>query len=342
VLRDRHAGEPALAAVELKRLLASAADGALDQDLPPEGRAPTPSPGPLRFTVAADDRGVRAALDAAALPDGRALVAYGEGGAALLGRDGHTVARLDAPAHRLVVSDLGTRALALAPRGEAIRVSWLDLDARTVKHLGDLRLDAFAPSFDGVSWAVATGADVRLLDVLGGLRTLWRVPDSGPFPRHLARVAGALAFVTGVPGAELEGWRYELRGLVLRARTPLAPGEPAALGPDGRWLALCQEGGDVYLTGPVESRGKAPLRLGSGDPVALAADAALAAAVRTPSGVSLLMLDREDRTLATLELAAARTATVRLQGHRLTVADDQGRVVAVDLAARRVTHDLRM
>ena len=73
------------------------------------------------FTLA--DSGSLPIYDAAFLPGGRSLVALGEAGLRLLNREGRTITHFEIPAHRLVVSDNGGRALALAPRGETWRIA---------------------------------------------------------------------------------------------------------------------------------------------------------------------------------------------------------------------------
>jgi hypothetical protein len=195
-----------------------------------------------------------------------------------------------------------------------------------------------------MTWAVALGADVLLLDVLGGLRTVWRVPDAGPSPRGFTRRPGLLGFVTGRQGGEVEGWRYEGAQLVLRGRGNLTGDGPFALRQDGRWVTLPWSGEGMVLFGEASTNPqRVPLELLSGEPLGLASGGGVmvAAGVRTPAGVTVLALDLEGRPLATLELLGAHGAALRLEGDRLTVADDLGRVVAADLAAGRVTHDLR-
>src|SRR5262249_42020814 len=112
-----------------KRVVAYAGDAPLRADLP--AIAPAKRVSPDDTTVVrrwpASDAGTVPVLDAAALPGDRLLVALGELGVRIYGRDGRVVARIDQPAHHVVVSDLGTRALALAPRGATNRIARLDL-----------------------------------------------------------------------------------------------------------------------------------------------------------------------------------------------------------------------
>jgi len=347
-LRDRARGRwPG--ADPVKELAALARDGALEADLPRVAARRTPRP-EVKVTLQHDDRGARAALDAAALPGGRVLVAFGEAGAALLARDGREVARFDVPSHRLVVSDLGTRALALGDRGEATRVSVLDLDARTARPLCDLRLEGFAPSYDGARWWVVVGRSVAMLDALrDDLRTLWHVRDLPGPPFALERDGGTTSFVTGF---ELrEGWVYE--GEVLRRRAPLAPaldGESVqlALGgyAGGAWHAVmtaAPDGPATLRSAEVGASGGLPLApgeqlLGAG----VAGGARVGVALRTAAGIDVVIVDPADlRPVARVSLPGAEDVVLRLAGERVTVADRWGRVVGIDLAAGRVTHDVR-
>src|SRR5262249_31275590 len=106
-----------------RRLLELADDPALRADQPvipaptePARLAPTTTPG-FEIGWAAADAGALPVHDAAELPDGRLVLALGELGVRIIGRDGRTTAHIDQPAFQLVMSDLGTRALAIAPRG---------------------------------------------------------------------------------------------------------------------------------------------------------------------------------------------------------------------------------
>ncbi len=347
VLRDRAAGQARL--VDVVRLTALAADGALDADLPVPSSARVPR-GVIMLELRSDDAGTRPVLDAAALPGGRILVALGEAGAILLTRDGRSVARFDVPAHRLVVSDLGTRALALAPRGEAIRVSRLDLETGTARPLRDLSIRTFARSYDGATWAVATDDAVLVLDTLrDDLRTLWNVSALPGAALALERNAAGLSFVTFKGPGVSEGWFYE--GLTLRCRAPLAPARQGekllALGAfsQGRWFSVvCPDGeANPVLRSALESvQGAHPLP-GAESVLDLVGGDAAIAATRTANGVEVVALEPASlRVRALVTLAGARSATVRAVGERVTLADDRGRIVALDLDAGRVIHDLRM
>lgn len=346
LLRDAAAGDGP--AVAVARLVSLAADGALDADLPPVERLRTAT-GPPALRIGADDRGARPVLDAAVLPGGRVLAALGEAGAALLARDGRVVARLDAPAHRLVVSDAGTRALAIAPRGEAVRVTALDLRARTARPLRDLHLGGFAPSFDGAAWVVAAGREILILDTLrDDLRTIWRV-DGLPGPAGaLHRDARSIRFITALETSAVETWRYELPGPVLRERGRREVGTPgetlAGLGLAGdHWFAVLRQEAGASIRPAWGASTPAHGVPGSWELLEVAGGAAFAAAFATDQGVEVVAVPPAPLTPpATISLGGASAARIRLDGTRLTACDALGRIAGIDLGTGRVTHVLRV
>lgn len=123
-------------------------------DAPPR----TGPSGPLDLRIPAGSSGTVALLDAVMLPGGKALVALGEAGALLLSREGKRLHHFDQPAHELVLSTRGDRALALAPRGRAWRVARLDLVGHRSRVWCEVELATWAPDFDGASWLVGGGA----------------------------------------------------------------------------------------------------------------------------------------------------------------------------------------
>jgi hypothetical protein len=351
LLRDRALGRAA--GGDLERLAALAADGAFDADLPRTRPRPA-STTPASLVLDAGDRGTRSARDAAILPSGHILAALGEGGAALLARDGRVLARLDAPAHRLVVSDLGTRALALAPRGEAVRVSRLDLEARTAHPVRDLRIHGFAARYDGATWAIAAERRVLIVDCLrDDLRTLWHVSDLPGVPLALASRAGELSFATVDRDGASEGWTYALPNPTLRRRAPLPPATrafpcaPVALA-GGEWYAAHPAGTEddnasVLRRAVPDAPGGFALPAGPSAFVQLAGAELLAVALRVEAGIEVDVLEPPGfRLLGKVLLGGAQAARVRLAGRQVTVADDRGRVVGLDLAEGRVSHDVRV
>jgi len=249
----------------------------------------------------------------------------------LLSRDGRSVAELDPPAHRLVVSDHGDRALALAKRGEAWRVTRIDFVSRTAEDWCDARLEAFAPGFDGSLWLVAEhdGGLQAVETTTGGLDGAWATPLPGP-ALTIARSATHCSLL--VASREPEIWTYELPSLTLRGRETVP-----ARGPLGsRCLGVSPEG---HLLEPPA----ALLPTGSKPSPPSAAGDWIAYPVHTRSGIVIHLLHRpSDSVKAEVILERATRATLHLTPQTLTLADDRGRVLVLDLEYGQVRRDLRL
>ncbi len=356
LLADEAQGRPGGVTKELSAL---AGDALLQADQPARAGGHGGAAGPQAFqlTLPAGDRGTRPAHAAAPLPGGRVLVALGEGGVRLLARDGRELARFEAPAHALVVSDLGTRALAVGGRGEVVSVVRLDLEARTSRRLRDLRLQAFATSFDGTTWAVSEGPAVQLLDTLReDLRTLWHVSELAGLPVALERPGpDLLAFAVEAGDGTVEGWSYQ--GGALRQRTALAfegglqrlevvrfggclidPVTTVA-----RWHAVLQPEEGAPLLAPAGGTKWPPVPLeGAENPIGFAGGERPALALRCADAVEVRWFTPLGAPLGRLRLEGARSAALRTEGDLITVADDLGRVLVIDALRGRLVTDLRV
>lgn len=211
---------------------------------------------PLQLAWSAADRGAVAISDACELPDGRLLVALGELGAWLLTRDGRVLARFSEPAHRLVPSLHGDRAILVAPRGESTRLARLDLIAKRCRPWCDVHLDRYAGEYDGATWFTSRGGSVHAIDALAdGWSHAWKVHEQDAVVHALQRdaqslhvwfhkVSGAVPRAgSAAPATTLIGelWRYELPTLALRQRTatPLDGISPAPCALAGGAIAMC-------------------------------------------------------------------------------------------------------
>ena len=235
-------------AYEVARGLAeAAADGALKADLPgvlPFGGDPLRSRRPpLLFDVQANDSGRTPISDAALLPDGRLLVAFGETGARLLTADGRTVAHFDRPAHHLVVSDHGDRAIAIANRGEIKLLSRIDLTNRTVLPWTEARFDSWASSYDGATWFASKVTRFHAIDALSdAMKAVWSV-DLESTCLAVARDSTRSGVSVAVRGEMAGYFFYEANGMTLRDRTVLvtkdadSAWQPMAVAESGLTLA---------------------------------------------------------------------------------------------------------
>jgi hypothetical protein len=258
---------------ECEALARASGDAALEADLPPlPARSPSAwakrEGSPLAFEFDAPDAGAQTAYDAVPLPGGRLLVALGEGGALLLGRNGKRLASFPRPAHRLVVSDEGDRAIALAPRGEVKRLSRLNLLDRRSDDWCDARVERWAETFDGERWVVVSrpsgsgpgrGAgpgrvgregelnsgplDLWVVDVLDERwQALHRVPQLGDDALLLERVAGecvlAMAMVGEGNAGSVDRWRFRPACETLLERSAAEPAAASSLSAESTlWAA---------------------------------------------------------------------------------------------------------
>lgn len=333
----------------VRRLADASGDRALVADLaasrPSKPRPLATREPPLVLDVQAWDSGPSKLFDAAMLPGGQALVALGEGGVRLVGRDGKAIAHFDQPAHELVISDSGLSALALARRGEVQRIAKIDLATRRAKHWQDLRLARWARDFDGAVWWVGSGEKLSVIDVQSAQpRELWQVDRMGGGAIDIARTPAAVSVLLNADPNE--AWTYELPGYVLRRRARLEPMHGpwrgvSALGLDAR---VQMEDGLFLVVAGAGGGGRRPVSIGGHGPTSGAVTERLVAcAMPSEAGRVVDVLDTH-RVLprASLNLRGAASAAVRLQEPWLLACDDRGRLVVLDTERGEIVRDLRL
>lgn len=328
-------------------LMRQAADGALRADLPPlPASVPTAA---VRLDIPALDRGTLAIHDVLRLPSGNLLIALGELGVRLLRPDGRVIAHFDMPAHALVGSDHGDRALTLATRGETVRVGRIDVLARRAQPWTDLRVRGFARDFDGVTWFIADETTVSAIDVEGEQpRARWRLNLVEGIPMRLTRDANNLSFaVLGSEGAEL--WTYELSQMVLRSRRAFDGGAPigvAASGSLSACLKPCSENpyaADVLLASAnVNAVLTNPAGLGVPVHVDIGSQWHVVVVDVGESMAVYAYKASASTPTHSIALAGARRVQVRLLDEALIVGDDLGRLIAVHTLTGSTICDLRV
>lgn len=373
LLRDAGRGPHPMQPKQFRRLVDFSGDGALRTDVPPfpqNAAASHAAAGQvLSHEFSSLDRGPTPVADAALLKDGRVVVALGEAGARLLTRDGRTAAHFDQPAERLVMSDQGDRAIALAPRGEAWRLARLDFGTRRAGEWCEARVEAFAPDFDGALWFVGVGGEFYAVDATEkGFDALWRVPEAGERVVGVARTTAVCRFLTAAE-ARVERWVYNLPLLVLRERAE------AELLPDAG--AVCVQlratlsAGGVFVDQSlycraVETAGavtfvplpRLRLRVFDGAEARREFDIGdadarpgppevwgqlVASPVYERGGARVRLFDlRLDRAVCEMSLAGAARVSLRLDEKTLTVADDCGRVLVLDHERNCLMRNLRI
>jgi hypothetical protein len=366
LVRDGGRTEDPATAELVVRLEALAGDDVLRADRP---RWPVVARTPLAkgtgarlVLIGAADTGATPIHDAAHLPDGRTLLALGEAGIRVLGPGGRTAFDLDAPAHRLVVSDRGDRALALARRGDAWRVARLDLIRRRAEVWCEARFDCTAPDFDGSQWVVAEG---RRLLVIDALEARFDALASFDLGLSVARVQGIARTPTQCTLAleepqehpsrrsyELPSWTLRQQGPIDAPRCPTAEGRAVLAAGVGGVVAILaddrRQAGPVMLScsrdgGPplqaildVPAEGARPLAV-------RVAGGWLASALLSKSGLDVRLHDDSAMKMrARIMMEGAGSGSIRLDAENLTVADDRGRLLVMELGHGGLVREARV
>jgi hypothetical protein len=344
--------------VGFRKLVELSGDAALRADfqsLPQPAKVPWLSSGEsIRIDVDPWDVGGLAVHDAAFLLDGRIAVALGEMGVRLISRDGRTVAVLDQPAHRLVVADRGDRAIALARRGEVWRLARLDFQTRRAVGWTDARIGAWAANYDGSLWLVAGPDGLVAVDALGSrFDGPWGVSDL-PGPITLVERSHDHASLL-IDGREPQVWTYELPSFTLRAREPVPAREPDVLVSLSRGGSLVQQwteiGKDedekevrvirIHVPGKLDLQFFIPLSNRPARPL-IAGDWIVSSLYGT-DGLRVYLIHLPTGTVrGTITLGRTTRAVLRLLPWSLTVADELGRVLVVDLEHGLVRRNLRL
>jgi len=352
-LRDVALGLATTKRADCERLALAAGQDLLIADMPSATPPSSPPGEPRKIRVTAHP-GAPDIVDFVRLPCGRSLLAEGEAGVRLLSRRDRLIKRFDVPARHLVVADNGTRALALAPRGQRWRVSHLQVDRLTCRDLGDLPIDLWADTFDGAEWLVTRGSTLLALDLLSAEpQVSWQASELGSGGIvAIGRNAEALWLL--VDGGQIELWRYHLPDLTLRARdvVPVAPPEDDA----SPRAAVLTNHGDVFTVQRCEAGAAAQLRgwIGDGRVVTLcpAADATkdiiadhnhIVCTGATPAGSEAEVFDRgSDVPRLSVTLDGVQSVTARLFDNCLTVCGASGTALAFDMDTLDTVRSFRL
>jgi len=369
ILRDAGQHPSALTANQFTRLVKFSGDGPLRTDVP---QFPVQHDRPVNplFSIrcVAADCGSMPVHDALLLPNGRMLVALGEIGARLLTRDGRTVTHFDQPAEKLVISDNGARAIALARRGQVWRLSRLDLVEWRSEDWCDAEIDAFAPNYDGSLWFLGAKGDFYAIDAQSkNFEALWRVPDAGSRVLSVARSESSCSFLTAASdGSELEQWIYQLPLLTLRRRSspPKLPSNVvrvnycSAFSTDGVYVDQ-----SLYCVVDPETMNATPLstlklRVFEGELEKLAFSIGnelsgplqpeilgkrVVSPVLAEDVIQVGVVDLQLKEVtAQVFLESANQVSTRLAENTLTVADNLGRVIVIDLRRNCLVRTFRI
>lgn len=374
LLRDLQSGETSLSNNNLSNLVRLAADGALRADLPASKTGSHSSAvtefGTVRIEAA--DRGSVPVQDAILLPDGSTLIGLGELGARWLGWNENVKAQFDQPAHRLVPYLHGNGALLLAERGEATRIARVDLTSHRCAFWHEAILDAVAPRSDGSLWFAAMNGRILAIDLAAeSFGKLW---DSGELPGRCLRLEwGPKAIAALVRNespplnpeaapAPMQLWAHSLPELYLRSRLPVEATRWAELHSPECGIVL-----EYVLTGsnPLYFGGSLVLVGGSAGPVCIRFPSEtvelppksaggqlgplqiqgewIVAPVREAGGCTCYLVSINQRAVkGSITLEGASRLNTRLGEGHLTVSDDLGRVLVLNLTSGQLEKNWRV
>ncbi|HZS05961.1 MAG TPA: bpX6 domain-containing protein [Blastocatellia bacterium] len=382
ILRDAGRGHTAMNQSQFSQLVLFAGDGALRADIPSLPKITSESLSsraePMRIEIAASDAGTLPVNDIALLPSGRLVAAFGEAGVKLLARDGRTITHFDQPAHRLVISDHGDRAIVMARRGEVWRLARLNLLARSSEDWCEARIDAFAADYDGSAWFIGAGGegwngDFYAIDVTAKrFDALWRVPAVEGQVYAVARSSSRCRFLTTEAFAvDTEAWDYELPSLTLRGRERLNHEFPKDCLMMGWHLMISPEGKVIEAVHPAtfirtevaqiagigedhgwrlrfyadRTNGRELLVGGEGETMGAPAICGnwIAATVTDAAGTRVLLIETSTgKEKAVINLSGSQNVCLRPQSETLTMADDRGRILVLQLSDGQLLRNLRL
>ncbi|MEU7587331.1 bpX6 domain-containing protein [Micromonospora sp. NPDC049230] len=338
------AADPGVDAGERRRIagrLRDRADRLAAADLPPLPTSRMPAPGNRIDITAADDAGQLPIHDAVLLSGRTILTAHGEFGVRLLGLDGRTRARWDVPAHQLVVADHGANVLIVARRGPSREVRGLDLSTRRLRPPVAITAHLVLPSYDGALLTVVDDDGIAFVDLTADVpRITWRELDPTIAVLDIARSPTSLAAlvrITGQPGFDAdhsEVWRWDLPTLMLRVRRPVdldGLASVALLASSALMTTSHDEHTDTYQ---VKGR-DAPARTVEAKPTLLAGGG-----IRIDRSTDTTV-DIADGDLRVVFPPTVGAIGMRRHADTLTVWEENGRLVVVDLTRRQAVARLR-
>ena len=215
VLAERSAGLNQLQKQDISRLSEFADAAIMRADLPalnlPMDMATIPfiaRTSPLEMLF--EERGLMRIHDACRLPDGHYLLALGESGVSVVNQVGKQLAHYPIPAHHLVLSDNGQRALALAKRDSTMRISRIDLPNRSVADWLTLPVTFWSRRYDGIHWNVVVNNRLLAIDTsVDKLHVVWQIADlPGKIFSYSENTHAQTLLIAAYDG--IEQWRYLL------------------------------------------------------------------------------------------------------------------------------------
>lgn len=346
VIAERSAGSNQVDRNEVNRLMRIADSGVLESDLPPIAYAAPPAAQTLSslgspLQVQGGEHALMQIHDARRLPCGHYLLALGESGVLRITAQGRHVVHFPLPAHHLVLSHNGERALALARRGDVVRISRIDVAANKVTDWISHPFDTWAGQYDGVTWnAVIDNRIVAIDTTQERLAVVWQVADLNGKIVDFHDDGTSQTILIGTRD-DIEQWRYTLpeRRLSQRDSYPLPREDvprllahPASQAPLQVRIMHGASGSELCLTRPTGT--ELQLQLGQLDasPLVEVMDGWLFVQMQSANGdFRCLVADRRVHTvIAELRLEQAAHPRMAAHGNHLLLFDRAGRLLDID------------
>jgi hypothetical protein len=320
------------------------ADRLAAADLPPVPTGRRPTHGSTVDIAALDDPGQLPIHDAVTLSGRVIMTAHADFGVRLIGLDGRTRARWDAPAHQLVVADHGANVLLVARRGRTCEIRGIDLTTRRLRPPVVVTARHVLPSYDGALLTVIDDDGIAFIDLSdAAARITWRELDSTVDVLHIDRSPTSLAALVRVTDplstgeANIQVWRWDLPSLMLRTRQPVSLdgiAGVAVLASSTLLTTRHDQHTDTYHVSGYR-RGAWTAKT---EPTLLASGGASGLRIDQPDRIAV---EIPDSSLRVIFPATATGIGVRCHADTLTIWDRSGRLVAVDLSRRQPIARLR-
>lgn len=318
----------------------------------------TPSPNSLAARTKPliyefSDSGTHAIHDVCMINHDRFLTAHGEGGVRMINNQGKVLAHFNIPAHVLVLSDNGNRAIAIARRGDVFRLSQINMNEKKATYWCETPLDLYAKTFDGARWFVVTGSTLSAIDVHStSFKASWHVTDLPGYTFSLSRSPEKISILMDTVD-DTECWTYETTGpIVLRDRYYMGSQSEtcitSAVNPSGQVALFDMDEEHQSIIYTLKNKGKQTLK------VPLSTMGGVIGIpdfsenwLSMPSGdsetVSLNFIHPGyGQTKLILKFIKTNKITIKCNTDTAVISDSNGRIIAVDLNTGALLHDIRL
>lgn len=343
---------------DLKRLVDLTQDYSFRTDLPKvPPSAVKKAIEPLKLAIPSNDKGSTEIFDACLLPDGKIALALGEAGVKIISKHGRTLTHFDQPTQKFIVSDLGTKAICLANRGDVWRLSKIDFVERKAVYWCDITFTNFAPTFDGNLWFIGQKDEIYAIDTNSPkFESIWHVSEIGGQIVEINRSKNKLMLLI-IHSKGIEKWWYDLPSFTLRSRN-----EP-------KWLQMENENQAFYSLSSFvsysvvtidENRDDSKIWIAkvydydtqiakfefSNETLQLGTPQVVENKYiiwqRTENGVVVNLYETPNVEIAKVLLPKNNYASIRLDEKNLTISDEFGRVIIFDHQEKILRKNVRI